>query len=168
MLCFNAFFLLQGYQGSSRSSRSSTKAMADLVKCWCGCTYYKREEIEQALKATSYELMKTANLRRLLEKFMEAFYKNVKPPIVSDMQCHKLCEDLLDGTLDMDDDIQEQLEEYCFDEYWESLMSEAFEDQEQENINEFLNNMMREAEIRIENHPEYSIFKAKLMEKLKK
>jgi hypothetical protein len=81
------------------------------------------------------------------------------------LERYKFCEELESRCDRLDEDDVEQLEEYCFTEQWEERLSVANGDPFQ--MREFLNLMMRECEMRIENLPEFQLFREKLKDKLK-
>lgn len=72
-----------------------------------------------------------------------------------------------------DDDIRDYLQEYCFTEEWEERLIEAldsvgsFQIPLPEIFQFFLHSMMRQCELRIENYPEFHLFREKLKEKLR-
>lgn len=59
---------------------------------------------------------------------------------------------------------RDDLEDLCFTEYWENQLSTAVDEGTTE---AFLQDLMRESAIRLENLEEYAIFKDELKKKLK-
>lgn len=79
---------------------------------------------------------------------------------------YKFCEECLNRSdFSLDEEDFEQLEEFCFTLEWEEKLEEIKESQRE--LKKFLKDMQRECEIRIENLPEYQLFKEKLKDKLK-
>lgn len=99
----------------------------------------------------------------------------MKSKAEQDFQCFVFCEQLLNGEINYsdDDDIKDALQEYCFTEEWEENLIEALDDVSTfqlplpDSLSSFLNNMMRQCELRISAYPEFHLFREKLKEKLR-
>lgn len=103
--------------GTSRS----TNPIQELIKCFCGVceSYFKRPAIEYTLKANGEEILRDPEAREILRKFL-IFRKGnsrSKSPAFKIFELFELCENILQGTKDLEDH-QDDLEELLFTEYW--------------------------------------------------
>lgn len=64
------------------------------------------------------------------------------------MECYRFCEDIVDQQIEVDDDVYEQLVDYCFTQEWEERLEVAKETQD--DFQEFLRQMMVQAQLRME------------------
>jgi hypothetical protein len=142
--------------------------LEDLIKCFCGVceSLFKREHVEQALKANEYEILNYSDLRAILKKFIEFRQagSHIKAPIMEIIECYELCESLLNGN----DDLEERradLDDLCFTEDWEDRLSAAIDDGA---TDDFYRELMLECTRRLGEEPEYQMFKDELKRKLKK
>lgn len=137
------------------------------MKCFCGVceTWFQRKNIEYALKSNGEEILRDNESRNILRKF--ALYRRgtsiFKTTLEEILDCFELCLAIMSGEKELEEN-RDDLEDLCFTEYWENQLSTAVDEGTTE---AFLQDLMRESAIRLENLEEYAIFKDELKKKLK-
>lgn len=121
--------------------------------------------MKQASQANTTEILREEELRAILKKFIEFRQagSHIKPPISEIIECYELC-DLIRTEQEYLHDRMMDLEDLCFTELWENRLSEAVDN---ETENEFLLELMSECARRLGEEPEYQMFKEELLKKLK-
>lgn len=129
-------------------------------------SWFKRKHIQQALLANGCEILEDPDLREILKKFIQFRQagSHLKPPIQEAIECFELCESILNGTEDMEER-RADLDDFCYTEDWEEKLSASIDDG---TTDDFFQDLMRESSIRIEDCPEFPMFKKELKLKLGK
>jgi len=164
---------LQSERESGNSNRKPTTSSAgpsspvqDLIKCFCGIceTWFKRKNIEYALKSKGEEILRDNESRSILKKFI-VYNKggsNFKTPVEEIVECFELAQEILSGEKDLEEN-RADLDDLCYTEYWEDYLTNAIDDG---TTDDFFHDLIRESGVRLERTDEYSIFKDELIKKL--
>ncbi|KAG5670112.1 hypothetical protein PVAND_000395 [Polypedilum vanderplanki] len=162
---------LQSERGSSSSSATVSTSgrkspIEELIKCFCGVceSWFKRKSIIFALKSNGDEILRDAESREILKKFLK--YRQTTRNLLDAqkiVECFELSEDILNGMKDLEE-FRADIDDLCYNEDWEDRLIQAIEDG---TTDDFFHDLMRESGIRLENDPIFSAFKQELQNKLK-
>lgn len=164
---------------SNRNTATTTAAENDadfrVLRCFCGCTSYTLEQIENFTMMNVANLISHTDGKELFKKFLRIGHLNDKSEAMKLLELHEMCTKFLcDLRLIDDADQLDDLLAMCPSFTWEERITDAIDrdkrttHSQHTDIVRILNDLKTDCVHNIECHRDYDRFRQELLRKIRK